>query len=101
MDNLQIKTQVFFLIETVPMLNEHLTYQDEEMGLSLITIVDQFKSIEDDSFKGAIELSDAAFSVDEKISYNIPATGAPRKKAAQRQDEMNQMTRILRILSDS
>jgi septum formation inhibitor MinC len=97
--NLQVQTQVFFLTHTLPLLNDHLTYQDEELTLSLITIIDQFKNIEEDSYKGAAEVSDAAFAIDEQISFNLPDASQKKKQTAL--EEINHTARILRILSES
>jgi len=49
--NLQVATQIYFLEHCVPMMNDHLTFQDEELALTLINLVDSFKNIEDSDDK--------------------------------------------------
>jgi hypothetical protein len=77
---------------SLPLINEHCTYQDEELALCLMDAVDNFKnddgeySEDDEEYQppprrgGAgrtreqewrRELSEAAFQVDDNISYNI------------------------------
>mmetsp|Transcript_16750 Transcript_16750/g.28451 ORF Transcript_16750/g.28451 Transcript_16750/m.28451 type:complete len:735 (+) Transcript_16750:1120-3324(+) len=85
--HLQVATQAYFLTHTVRALNHHLTSQDEELALSLITIIDQFKSLDEDACPGALQLSDAAFAVDERISFNVGGRmSIQKKKMFQRQD---------------
>ena len=50
------------------MINEHLTFGDQELALSLINVIDSFKSLE---VEGMQEVSDAAFDIDNKISFII------------------------------
>jgi hypothetical protein len=97
--NIQLSTKMFFLRETLPIMNEQLTYQDEELTLSLISIIDEFKAIEEDAFPGAEQLCETAFAVDEKISFNLSYSQQQKKRS--KVDETDQITRILRILSES
>ena len=60
------QAQSYFLKHSLPLINEHLTYQDEELALSLLNIVDTFKCQDDSE-----TLSEAAFHVDMQIKYNI------------------------------
>ena len=45
-------------------MNDHLTYQDEELAIKLIDMVDLLKQNDD------IQISDTAFAVDERVSFN-------------------------------
>ena len=54
------------MTHSVPLINEHLTYKDEELALSLLNIIDTFKGQEDSEI-----LSEAAFQVDMTIKYNL------------------------------
>ena len=38
--NMQVQTQVYFITKSISLINDHLTYMDEELALSLLNIVD-------------------------------------------------------------
>lgn len=80
--NLQPTTQIFFVENTIPVINDHLTYQDEELALNLINIIDTLKNLDEDSGPKSIFISDAAFSVDENISFYITSNLSSKKKKA-------------------
>ena len=83
--NLQPTTQIYFVLHTIPVINDHLTYQDEELALNLINIIDTLKNLDEDAGPKSTLISDAAFSVDESISFNITSNlGSKKKKALQR-----------------
>ena len=79
--SLQVKTQIYFIRNSIGLINEHLTFQDEELALSLITIIDKFKNIENEYlatysqvdlenrniYCDISDISEAAFAVDERI----------------------------------
>jgi hypothetical protein len=58
---LQKKTQLYFLENSVSVINDHLTYQDEELAIQLINLVDLMKQHDD------LDISDTAFGVDEGL----------------------------------
>ena len=45
-------------------MNDHLTYQDEDLAISLINLVDLMKQSDD------IKISDSAFALDERTHFN-------------------------------
>lgn len=47
--NLQPNTQIYFIEKTIPVINDHLTYQDEELALNLINIIDNLKNLDEDA----------------------------------------------------
>jgi len=76
--NLQVKTQAFFISHSIELINEHLTYQDEDLALSLMNMIDVFKCSEFE------EISEAAFDVDNRIKYNIGKADDMKTKRYQR-----------------
>jgi|TARA_B110000285_G_C15045831_1_gene574267 hypothetical protein len=60
-----------------------LTFGDQELSLSLINIIDSFKGLEGE---GMQEVSDAAFDIDNKISFNMGQLPKQKKKALERLD---------------
>ena len=83
-DNLQVKTIIYFIQNCIPMINEHLTYMDEELALSLINIVDAFKNIEESddkqNDKQILDISETAFAIDDRISFNLTGSMSAMKK---------------------
>lgn len=92
--NLRPQSQVYFIRNSLALINEHCTYQDEELALCLMDVVDNFKNEdlecsddEEDADLSAKngpariaknkekawkrEVSEAAFYVDDRMSYNI------------------------------
>jgi len=59
-------------------MNDHLTYQDEDLAISLINLVDLMKQSDD------IKISDSAFALDERTHFNYGQIPSMRKKAFQR-----------------
>ena len=76
--NLTKTTQLYFLENSIGIINEHLTYQDEDLAISLINLVDLMKQNDD------IKISDTAFAVDDRTSFNYGQIPSMRKKAFQR-----------------
>ena len=62
---LQTATQIWFIHNCVGQINAQLASQDEELVLNLLALMDGFKASELE------EISEAAFSMDPKIRYNI------------------------------
>lgn len=60
-----------------------MTFGDQELSLSLINIIDSFKGLEGE---GMQEVSDAAFDIDNKISFNMGQLPKQKKKALERLD---------------
>ena len=75
---LQKATQIYFLQHSIEMINDHLTYQDEELALNLMNSLDILKNCDDQ------QVSDAAFEVDDRMKFNIGAMPSFKKKAFQR-----------------
>ena len=75
---LQKATQIYFLQNSIEMINDHLTYQDEELALNLMNSLDILKNCDDQ------QVSDAAFEVDDRMKFNIGAMPSFKKKAFQR-----------------
>lgn len=59
-------------------MNDHLTYQDEDLAIQLINLVDLMKQSDD------LSISDTAFALDEKTSFNYGQVPSMKKKAFQR-----------------
>lgn len=82
--NLQIIAQIYFIENSITLINDHLTHQDEDLALQLMDCIDSFKGLEDEKFH---EISDAAFAQDLEISYNVAINlDGAKKKAMQRLD---------------
>lgn len=106
MTNIQVSTQIYFIRNSIPLINDHLTFQDEELALNLISIIDKFKNIENeysglnlDQKKQAdiSEISEAAFAVDDKIAYNLSGNINQAKKKALQRQEMIKLQREKRM----
>jgi hypothetical protein len=59
-------------------MNDHLTYQDEDLAIQLINLVDFMKQHDD------VLISDTAFAVDERLQFNYGQIPTMKKKAFQR-----------------
>lgn len=71
--NLSEKAQIYFLKHMIGTVNNHLTFQDEDLALQLIGIIDQYKNQENE------QICEAAFSVDETVSFNVSISTSKRK----------------------
>lgn len=59
-------------------MNDNLTYQDEDLAITLINLVDLMKQSDD------ITISDTAFALDDKLSFNYGQISSMKKKSFQR-----------------
>lgn len=64
-ENLQQKAMEYFIVNSVPLINDNLTYQDEDLALKLLNFMDSVK------FGDVESLSEKAMKVDKSIKYNI------------------------------
>lgn len=65
--------QIYFLRNSIKQINNHLTFQDEDLALQLIGIIDRYKNQENE------RICEAAFSVDDTVSFNVNLSAAKRK----------------------
>ena len=65
---------MYFINNCVALINDHLTFQDEELALNLLHLMDEFKASDDE------KISEAAFFSDTRVKYNIGVTTEKNKK---------------------
>lgn len=92
--NLQIASQIYFIENSISLINDQLTHQDEDLAMSLMNHIDFFKGLEDEKFHA---ICDAAFAKDLKISYNITININSTKKKAMQRQEMVKLQREKRL----
>lgn len=64
-----VATRVYFIKNSIDLINTHLTYRDQELVLQLLSFIDQFKCSDNE------EISEAAFETDIKVKFNIGISG--------------------------
>lgn len=89
--NLRPATQAYFIRHSIKLINDHLTFQDEDLCLQILSIIDTAKLSDNDL------ISEAAFDADMNIKYNIGKLSDDKIKQFQRLD-MIKMQKEKRLL---
>ena len=67
--NITVKAQLYFLANSVSLINQHLTNNDQDFVLLLIQNIDSFKNQDQNE-----QLSEAAFRCDDKNKFKVNLT---------------------------